>query len=146
MALDSAVRIHAMPLLTLFQMLLPTCSAVLHEDNQAALQIVRSGRNPTLRHLRRTHKVCITWLCEALQQLDICVLYDKSSNQAADVFTKPFINVRKWTHARRLLGMGVRGGLSELIRERGETFCMPDTQDAPISRRLPHCVHPRRAS
>ena len=74
MALDSAVRMRAMPLLTLFQIMLPDCSAVLHEDNRAALQIVRSGRNPTLRHLRRTHKVCTTWLCEALQHPDICVL------------------------------------------------------------------------
>ena len=101
----------------------------MHEDNQAALQIVRSGRNPTLRHLRRTHKVCITWLCEALQHPDICVLHDKSSNQAADVFTKPFVDARKWSHACRLFGLGRRGELADLIRERCESFLMPVPED-----------------
>src|SRR4051812_14337081 len=35
---------------------------VVHEDNSALVKCVRSGRNPTMRHLLRTHRVGVRWL------------------------------------------------------------------------------------
>ena len=33
----------------------------MHGDNEAILQVCRTGRNPTMRHLGRTHGISITW-------------------------------------------------------------------------------------
>eukprot|EP00969_Alexandrium_andersonii_P255119 11277818-Alexandrium_andersonii.AAC.1 len=35
-----------------------------HEDNRAMLAVMRSGRNPTMRYLHRTHRVSVQWLHE----------------------------------------------------------------------------------
>ena len=32
------------------------------EDNQAATQVIKIGRNPTMRHLQRTHGISARWL------------------------------------------------------------------------------------
>ena len=37
-----------------------------HEDNQATIAVITSGRNPTMRHLHRVHRVDIQWLYERL--------------------------------------------------------------------------------
>ena len=87
----------------------------MHEDNQAALQIVRTGRNPTLRHVGRTHRVSIAWLAEALSHADMHVLYETSDKMAADIFTKPFTDPRKWQHACRLIGLCVVADLQDAI-------------------------------
>ena len=73
-ALDSALRLHALPVLTLWQLLFPKTLCIVHEDNQAALQIARAGKNPTLRHIGRTHRVSVAWLAEALSHDDMHVL------------------------------------------------------------------------
>ena len=70
-ALDCAVRLHALPALSLWQILYPSAQCVIHEDNQAALQALRTGKNPTLRHLGRTHRVSVAWLAETLAQDDL---------------------------------------------------------------------------
>ena len=42
---------------------------VFQEDNQAIIQILKIQKNPTLRHLNRTHRVNISWLCEVFKDL-----------------------------------------------------------------------------
>ena len=37
---------------------------LLYEDNQAAAEIMQSGRFPTLRHAQRTHGIIVSWLAE----------------------------------------------------------------------------------
>eukprot|EP00969_Alexandrium_andersonii_P280475 12399909-Alexandrium_andersonii.AAC.1 len=39
----------------------------LGEDNQACIQVLQSGQNPTMRHLERTHLVSLKWLHEQTQ-------------------------------------------------------------------------------
>ena len=35
---------------------------IFHEDNSAMIQIMMSGRNMTMRHLNRTHRISVGWM------------------------------------------------------------------------------------
>ena len=49
-----------MPALKLLQRILKKSpNFVFYDDNKAMIGVVRSGRNPTMRHLERSHGVCI---------------------------------------------------------------------------------------
>ena len=52
-----------------------------HEDNQAMIQIVKSGRNPTMRHLGRVHRIAVAWLHERWLAGDFTLFYEKSKRQ-----------------------------------------------------------------
>ena len=62
---DLAVRTEGIPALELWNVLLGReLRLVFHEDNQAMIAVCGSGKNPTMRHLGRTHKVDVAWLHE----------------------------------------------------------------------------------
>ena len=64
-ATSHALRIVGCPGLELWQNLLPHAPKMRFlEDNQAMLQCVKSGKNPTMRHLQRTHRVQVGWIHE----------------------------------------------------------------------------------
>ena len=47
--------------------------AAFHEDNQAMIRAIKSGRNPTMRYLHRTHRISIAVLNELLTgKVDVC--------------------------------------------------------------------------
>ena len=47
--------------------LLPTAGkGIFHEDNTAMIQVIRTGRSPTMKHLHRVHRVCVATLHERL--------------------------------------------------------------------------------
>ena len=47
-------------LLELWEVLLPRgFTSVLHEDNQAMAQVIKTCRNPTVRHLHRAHRISV---------------------------------------------------------------------------------------
>ena len=76
------------------------------EDNQATIQILKTSKNPALRHLSRTHRVNISWLCEVFKDLkEVELVYCKSDEQAADILTKAFTNPIKWQAALDLIGI-----------------------------------------
>ena len=77
----------------------------LHEDNQAMLRILETGRNPTMRYLSRTHRVAVAWLHEVCQSERIIVGYEESARMCADVFTKMFQDAAKWRDARVLINV-----------------------------------------
>jgi len=105
-AADVALRVEGVPALALWDVLLgrPQC-IMFHEDNQAAIQVMKTGRNPTMRHLERTHKVCIAWLHDQFSCGDWELIYEVSNKQSADIFTKPFSEPAKWTHACELINL-----------------------------------------
>ena len=78
---------------------------VLYEDNQAAAQIVKTGKSQKLRHVRRTHGISISalhdWHRKKVFKLADC----HTKAQAADLFTKAFTNPESWEHAYTLIGM-----------------------------------------
>ena len=57
-AMASAVFGEALPVLQLWQTVLErSVEMVIHEDNQATIQVVHQGYSSKLRHIARTHKV-----------------------------------------------------------------------------------------
>ena len=78
------------------------------EDNTATIAILKTGKNPNLRHLGRTHDVSVKWLKSVLDKMaeQIAMGYIETKWQCADIFTKAFDNHEKWAHARFLIGFG----------------------------------------
>ena len=75
------------------------------EDNEAALKIIKSGKNPKLRHVGRTHKVDIMFLHETFSQDQMVMHYCDTLKQRADIFTKAFSNPEKWKLATANIGI-----------------------------------------
>eukprot|EP00969_Alexandrium_andersonii_P013670 596668-Alexandrium_andersonii.AAC.1 len=67
-------------------------TVTLGEDNQACIQVLTSGQNPTMRHLERTHAVSVKWLREQCTAGRFGIEKFESAHQAADIFTKPFVD------------------------------------------------------
>ena len=69
-AADMALRTIGIPALELWSVVLdrPDLRITFHEDNQAMIKVMESGRNPTMRHVGRTHRVSIAWLHVRLKQ------------------------------------------------------------------------------
>ena len=62
-AFDFAVRGPGLPSLDLWHTLLPHAPPLLgHEDNQAMLRIIETGKNPSMRYLGRTHGISVARL------------------------------------------------------------------------------------
>ena len=79
---------------------------VFQGDNQATIQIVKIQKNPTLRHLNRTHRVNVSWLCEVFKNLkEVEIKYCKTDDMAAGIFTKAFANPIQWNAALDLIGL-----------------------------------------
>ena len=94
---DFALRLCGLPALDLWHTLLPHKPPILfHEDNQAMINVVSTGRNPTMRYLRRTHRVSVSWLYERFKGDDINLVYEISAKMAADIYTKAFTDGAKW--------------------------------------------------
>ena len=106
-AADLAVRTEGLPALQLWDMVLerPT-KLVFQEDNQATIRILKTQKNPTLRHLNRTHRVSVSWLCEVFKNLnDVELKHCKTDEMAAGIFTKAFANPVNWNAALELIGI-----------------------------------------
>ena len=62
-AADVTLRTMGLPALSIWETLTGKSPKLLfHDDNQGIIGVVRSGRNPTMRHLERTHGIAITSL------------------------------------------------------------------------------------
>jgi hypothetical protein len=70
-AASFALRGCGIPALVLWPKLVPEIrQVVFHEDNQAMIAVVRSGRSPTKRHTGRTRGIAVSSLRERFQQVD----------------------------------------------------------------------------
>ena len=67
--------------------------------------VVRSGRNPTMRHLERTHGIAITSLHEHFTRENYVLMYEVTSKMAADIHTKGFKNPLSWKRACMLINL-----------------------------------------
>ena len=82
---------------------------ILYEDNQAAVRVFETGRNPTMRSLNKSHSIslaqCHNLVSRRVQELGqsppthMSVVYCDTRQQRADIFTKPFTNQTSWANA-----------------------------------------------
>ena len=106
-AADLALRAEGLPALDIWEVILGRpVKLAFQEDNQAAIVVLRSGYSTALRHMGRTHKVCLKWMHERVENKDIELEYCESSKQAADVFTKAFTEPIKWADALSNINVG----------------------------------------
>ena len=101
-----------------------------HEDNQAMIQVVSTARNPTMRHLGRTHHVDIDWLHESVELDGVVLFYEDSSRQAADILTKGFTNPIRWARATELVGV-FHGAVAARIEKEGSFIAPPQVAPLP---------------
>ena len=104
------LRSVMVPGLDLWTALFPKAPrGVFHEDNQAMIRVCETGKNPTMRHLGRTHGVSVAWLHEQLAVRKLVDLeYTDSNLMAADIYTKAFTDADRWEHALLLITLFTR--------------------------------------
>ena len=78
-------------------------------DNQAAIMVINSGRNPSMRRLGRCQRVGLAWLHKRLGVHPgngrAVYFYEGTRNMSADVCTKSFSSAAPWMHAIRLINV-----------------------------------------
>jgi hypothetical protein len=66
-AADMAIRKEALPALQLWEKLAQKgMSVTLMEDNMSAITIMKSGRNPNMSHMSRTHRIHVGFMHEVV--------------------------------------------------------------------------------
>ena len=99
-AADTGVRTIGLPALDLWEILLGRLvSVTLMEDNESTFQIIKTGKNPTMRHISRTHGVNVQWLHDAYTKRLFNMKITKTDEQVADIFTKHFPEKTNWRKA-----------------------------------------------
>ena len=76
-----------------------------HEDNEATIAIIKSGKNPTMKHMNRTHGVQVRSLYDEFNNPRRNIQYIESAAQRADILTKCFRDIPTWKHVCRLIGL-----------------------------------------
>ena len=105
-AADHAMRTYGLPCLDLWDKLLGRAAVLqFHEDNETAIGAMRNGYSPALRHVKRTHGVCIRWLAERFSNPLYHLFYERSALQAADIYTKGFTVPSEWDRVARLINV-----------------------------------------
>ena len=120
--MDYGMRTIGLPARGLWEKLLPHWHRlIVHEDNQAMLQVVKTGRNPTMRYLHRTHRVDVQWLHERFKDTEeVDLSYELSARMCADIYTKAFTDPAKWEHACDLINIISPDRLREVISKHAE--------------------------
>ena len=83
------------------------------EDNEAVIKIVLKQRSPALRHVSRTHRICLDWTYEVMQNQCVSLKYVNTKYQIADMMTKAFTKKDLWETLLTFSALGFsseRGG------------------------------------
>ena len=84
------------------------------EDNETMIRVCKTGKNPTMRHLLRTHRVNIASLHEKFYKHETLQLfYEYYGTMAADIYTKSFTSPVKWKSARQAINVLSSGDLGD---------------------------------
>ena len=101
-----ALRSEGIPCLLLWDVLLQRHVILsFHEDNQAMIRVMTSGRNPTMRTIGRTHGISVMQMYETFKGDDMLLMYCQTKKMRADIFTKGFAAPHDWDHACELINM-----------------------------------------
>ena len=102
-SLSTALLQEAVPLLEVWQHLIPSIKLVIYEDNTASIAISQKGYSPKFRALNKTHWINVASTCELINQSgDIEIRHVDTDKQKADVMTKG-LSVQKWSFALSML-------------------------------------------
>ena len=105
-AADFALRTMGIPVVDLWTIVAgKEPRIVFHDDNQAMIAVIRSGKNPTMRHIERSHGISITWMHEMFLLSYIILIYEITSKMAADIHTKAFRDPMAWKRACMLINV-----------------------------------------
>ena len=131
------LRNHLIPALYFLDVILPEgYKAQFHEDNQAFIQVLKTGKNPTMKHVNRTFGISIQNLHTLLgpskpeneqgqddvKKLPVDVVYTPSDRMAADIHTKGFPDHEKWEHACRLINVVKTDSVRERVLDHRQFF------------------------
>ena len=58
-----------------------------------------------MRHIERSHGVCISWMHEMFTRDYMYLAYEVTDRMATDIYTKAFNDGRKWKHACLQIGL-----------------------------------------
>ena len=105
-AADFALRTMGVPVVDLWRIVAGRePQIVFHDDNQAMIAVIRSGKNPTMRHIERSHGISIVWMHEMFLLSYIILIYEITSKMAADIHTKAFRDPMAWKRACMLINV-----------------------------------------
>ena len=107
MAMHATLRTVTIPMMELWKPLLPGIKSLVFGDNESMLQVLKTGRNPTMRHLGRTHRVSVAWLHEQYKSGLFDFVIRRSEFMAADIFTKACAVSSRWLEVLDLIGIMV---------------------------------------
>ena len=92
-----------LPCLDLWEILLHRhCPLGVHEDSQAMLRVIETGRTPTMRYLAITQRASVQWLHEVFKREHIRCVCARTDVMAGDIYIKAFCEPDKWTRAQEL--------------------------------------------
>ena len=101
-----AVRCEGIPALDLWEVILGRLpSLTLMEDNQSTFQLIKSGKFPKSRHVKRMHGVSVSWPHDTWDKKIFNLVDCHTSVQSVDIFTKHFINGLQWSEVQLLIGV-----------------------------------------
>ena len=70
-----------------------------------------------MRYLHRTHRVSVAWLHERFKgKVDLDIVYEKSDNMCADIYTKAFTDKSKWQQVCHLINIIPPTAFQDLVR------------------------------
>ena len=81
---------------------------MIREDNEAAIRVMTTGRNPTMNQLHRVHGVGVSSLHETVGRNGRAVVdirYCPTDDMKADIYTQPFTSAPRYQHALSLIGI-----------------------------------------
>ena len=109
-AANLAVGMLGIPFLVVCEKIIATLlKLVFNEDNQSALQVMKTSKNSTMHHLPRAHGISVSDLHGYCSLLGELLVYILSEYQKADIFTKCFKLTPTWQHVSNLIGMPFTG-------------------------------------
>ena len=87
-AADWALRREGIPTLDLWDVVVKKGQKVIfHDDNESMIKVCKSGKNPTMKHMLRSHGVAVAWLKEQFDSGNYDLRYVPTDYQAADIYT-----------------------------------------------------------
>ena len=115
---DACLRLIGIPLLDAFDVLSGRKYDLdFREDNQTMISVCTTGRNPTMRHVQRTHGVSIAWLHQIFTEYDnIYLTWQNTAGQTANILTKA-LDATAWARERQMIGVCKHGELPLLVDE-----------------------------